>query len=44
MRMTGVEDQKDRLASIKRKKNTLQQLQSDPDYSEVYGFGADAIW
>ncbi len=40
--MTGIEDQKDLLASIKREKDALQQLQTDSGYSEVYGFGADA--
>ncbi len=40
--MTGIEDQKDLLASIKREEDALQQLQTDPEYSEVYGFGADA--
>ncbi len=42
VRMTGIEDQKDLLASIKREKDALQQLRTDPEYSEVYGFGADA--
>ena len=42
VRMTGIEDQKDLLASIKREEDALQQLQTDPEYSEVYGFGADA--
>ncbi len=42
VRMTGIEDQKDLLASIKREKDTLQQLRTDPKYSEVYWFGADA--
>ncbi len=40
--MTGNEDQKDLLASIKREADTLQQLRIDHDDSEVYGFGADA--
>ena len=43
-RMTGIEDQKDLWASIKRGQDALQQLQTDPGYSEVYGFGADVIW
>lgn len=42
VRMTGIEDQTDLLASIKREEDALQQLRSDPEYSEVYGFGADA--
>ena len=42
VRMTGIEDQKDLLASIKREEDALQQLQTDPEYSKVYGFGADA--
>ena len=42
VRMTGIEDQKDLLASIKREEDALQQLRTDPEYSEVYGFGADA--
>ena len=44
VRMTGIEDQKDLLASIKREEDALQQLRTDPEYSEVYGFGADATW
>ena len=43
--MTGIEDQRDLLASIEREENrqdVLQQLRTDPEYSEVYGFGADA--
>ncbi len=40
--MTGIKDQKDLLASIKREEDALEQLQTDPWYSEVYGFGADA--
>ena len=42
LRMTGIEDQKDLLSSIKGKKDTLQQLRTDLEYSEVYVFGADA--
>ncbi len=42
VRMTGIEDQKDLLASIKRKEDALQQLRTYLEYSEVYGFGADA--
>ncbi len=42
--MTGIEDQIDLLPSIKRAKDVLQQLQTDPEYSEVDGFGADATW
>ncbi len=42
VRMTGIEDQKDLLASIKREEDALQQLQTDREYSEVYWFGADA--
>ncbi len=42
VRMTGIEDQKDLLASIKREEDTLYQLRTDPGYSEVYGFGANA--
>lgn len=41
MRMTGIEDKKDFLASIKGEKDTFQQLQTDFEYSEVYGFGAN---
>ncbi len=44
VRMTGIENQKDLLASIKREEDALQQLRTDPEYSEVYGFGADATW
>ncbi len=44
VRMTGIENQKDFLASIKREEDTLQQLRTDPEYSEVYGFGANATW
>ena len=42
--MTGIENQKDLLASIKKKENlwnTLQQPQTDPEYSEVYEFEAN---
>ncbi len=39
--MTGIDDQKNLLASIKREKDALQQLRTDPEYSEVYEFGAD---
>ncbi len=42
VRITGIEDQKTLLASIKREEDAFQQLQTDPEYSEVYGFGADA--
>ncbi len=42
VKMTGIEDQKDLLASIKREEDALQQLPADPDYSEVDGFGVDA--
>ncbi len=42
VKMTGIEDQKDLLASIKREKNALQELQTDPERNEIYGFGADA--
>ncbi len=44
VRMTDIEDQKDLFASIKREKDALQQLRTDPEYSEVYGFGANANW
>ncbi len=44
VRRTGIEDQKDLLASIKTEKDALQQLRTDPEYSEVYGFGTDATW
>lgn len=39
--MTGIEDQKDLLASIKREEDAFQQLQTDLEYSKVYGFGAN---
>lgn len=45
--MTGIEDQRDLLASIKKEENSqdvLQQLKTDHKYNKVYGFGADAIW
>ncbi len=42
VRMTGIEDQKDLLASMKRVEDALKQLRTDPEYSEVYGFRADA--
>ena len=41
MRMTGIEDQKDLLAFIKKEENILQQLQTNPEYNEVYGFSAN---
>ena len=41
VRMTDIENPKDLLVSIKREEDALQQLQADPEYSEVYGFGAD---
>ncbi len=41
VRMTGIEDSKDLLAPIKKEEDALQQLQTDPEYSEVYWFGAD---
>ncbi len=41
VRMTGIEDQKDLLASIKKEEDSLQQVQTDLEYSEVYSFGAD---
>ncbi len=44
VRITGIEDQKDLLASIKREEDALQRLRTDPEYSEFYGFGADATW
>ena len=44
VKMTGIRDQKNLLASIKREENALQQLQTDPKYNKVYGFGADATW
>lgn len=40
--ITGIEDQKDHLASIMREENAFQQLQTYSEYSEVYGFGVDA--
>ncbi len=39
--MTGIKDQKDLLASIKKEKDAPQHLLTDPAYSEVYGFSAD---
>ncbi len=42
VKMTGIEDQKDLLASIKREEDALQQLRTDLEYSGVYGFGGDA--
>ncbi len=42
VRMTGIGDQKDFLASIKREKCILKQQRTDSEYSEVYGFDADA--
>ncbi len=44
VRITGIEDQKDLLASIKREEDALRQLRTDPEYSEVYRFAADATW
>ena len=41
--MTSIKDQKDLLAFIKREKDALQQLQTDLEYNEIYGFGVDAI-
>lgn len=41
--MTDIKDQKDLLASIKRENYAFQQLQIDSEYSEIYGFGANAI-
>ena len=41
VRMTDIKDQKDLLVSIKRAKDALQHLQTDPEYGEVYWFGAD---
>lgn len=45
MGMTGREDQQDLLASIKMEedlKDALQQRIAGREYSEVFGFGADA--
>ncbi len=42
VRMTGIEDQKDLLTFIKREEDALQQLRTEPEYSEVFRFGADA--
>ncbi len=42
VKMTGIGDQKDLLSSIKREEDVLQHLRTDPEYSEVYRFGADA--
>ena len=42
VRMTGIEDQKDLLVSIEREEDDCQQPQTDTEYSEVYGYGADA--
>ena len=42
MRMTDIKDQKYFLISIKRKEDAFQQLQTDPEYNEVYRFGANA--
>ena len=42
--MTGIEDWKNYLASIKIEKDIFQQLQSDPEYSELYWSGANATW
>ena len=44
VRMIGIEDQKNLIACIKREEEAFQQLQTDPGYSEVYGFGVDATW
>ncbi len=44
VRITGIEDQKDLLASIKREEDSLQQLQTDPQYSGVYSFSAHMTW
>ncbi len=43
VKMTGIEDQRDLLASIKKKEDALQHLRTDPEYNEIYGFVADAI-
>ena len=42
--MTRIKDQKNFLASIKKEKDILQQLQFDPEYSQIYGFNTDATW
>ena len=42
VRMIGIEDQKNLLASIKREEDALQQLQTNLEYSKVYEFGANA--
>ena len=45
--ITGIENQKDLLASIKKEEDlwdAFQQPQTDFEYSEVYRFGADATW
>ena len=42
VKMTGIEDQKDFLVSIERKKDNRQQPQTDTEYSGVYEYGADA--
>ncbi len=44
VKMIGIQDQRDLLASIKREQNVLQRLQTDHDWSEVYGFGVNATW
>ena len=40
--MTGIGDQNNLLASIKREEDALQQLQTDIEYNEVNEFGANA--
>ncbi len=42
VRITGIEDQKDLLVSIKTEEDSLQQLQADLEYNDVYQFSADA--
>ena len=42
IRMTGIEDQKDLLVSVERKKNACQLLQTDSGYSEAHRYGANA--
>ncbi len=44
VRMTGIDDQRDILASIKREEDTFQQLRTNPQYIEVYGLGANTTW
>lgn len=42
MKITGIKDQKNFLASIKREKEAFQQLQTNSKYNKVYEFGYNA--